>query len=118
MEDFLSCRKYRSDFTLKDVSSDTFLDRTYTRFYRYDYSTQPIIIPNLRDRYHLSEVGGVSVSDFYAIVVAEVEPNRSRVVVKDIRADHIILDQVVDSDEIETMGQDFVEWARHKYGEK
>ena len=117
MEDFLNCEIYRREYTLDCVDSETFFERTFTAFYKRDYRLPPVI-PNFRDRFHLSEVGGDSICDLYGIVVAEVAPNRSRIVVKDFRTEQFILDDEVDSEEIEKMGQEFVEWARNEYGEK
>lgn len=116
MEDFLNCKNYRRDFSLNCVDSETFFEMTFSAFYERD-ARKPPIIPNFRDRYHLSEVGGDSICDLFGIAVAEVAPNRSRVVAKDFRADQIILDDEVDSDELDRMGQEFVAWARHEYGE-
>lgn len=117
MEDFLSCNEYRRDFTLKNVDSATFFERTFSAYYKCDYRLPPVI-PNFRDRYHLSEVGGDSICDLYGIVGAEVAPNKSRVVVKDLQAEQFILDEEIDSGEIEKMGKEFVEWAQKTYNNK
>lgn len=111
METFLSCRNFRQDESLAEIGSESFFAKTFTAFYDYDYQTQPILRPNLRDRYHLSEVGGDSICDKYGIAVANVTAGSSRVVVKDLRHNIVILDKCVNSREIEEMGKRFLEWG-------
>lgn len=111
MKTFLSSSGFRQDESLAHVDSESFFTKTFTNFYEYDYQTQPVLQPNLRDRHHLSEVGGVSICDKYAIVVADVAAGTSRVVAKDLRKNIVILDECVNSGEIEEMGSHFLEWG-------
>ena len=114
MRTFLSCRAFRKDESLKDVDSESFFAKTYTAFYEYDYKRQPVLRPNLRDRYHLSEVAGTSICDKYGIVVADVAPGTSRIVVKEMRSSSIILDKYVESKAIEDMGRSFLDWGENE----
>lgn len=111
MKEFLANSDYRRDDSLRDVDSRTFFDKTFTAFYEMDYSIRPWLDPNLRDRYHLSEVGGDSICDLYGITVADIAPETSRIVVMDFRRDEILIDREFHTDEIGNMGQTFVEWA-------
>lgn len=118
MKNFLSCREFRRDDSFRNLDSKTFFERTFTDFYEYDYTNQPPVVPDYRQRYHLSGVGGDSIFDLYGIVVVDVSPEKSRVVVQDLRTEQIILDEEINSKEIETMGRDFVEWAQRVYDKK
>jgi hypothetical protein len=111
MQTFLSCRNYRQNESLAEINAESFFAKTFISFYDYDYKRQPILRPNLRDRYHLSEVGGESICDKYGIAVADVTAGTSRVVVKDLRHDVVILDYCVNSHDIEEMGKRFLEWG-------
>jgi hypothetical protein len=42
-----------------------FFERTFTDFYEYGYTTQPLVVPDYRQRYHLSGVGGDAIFDLY-----------------------------------------------------
>jgi hypothetical protein len=108
---FLTCRGDRLDESLAEVSSETFFAQTHTAFYEYDYRTQPVLRPNLRDRYHLSEIGGDALCDYFGITVADIDSRTSRVVVKDFRNDSFILDERLEPSDIEHACRQFVEWA-------
>ena len=111
MKTFLACRDFRRDTTLTNTDAAGIFAATFTAFYKYDYETQPVLNPNLRDRYHLSEVGGDSVSDKYGIVVAEVGDNISRVVAMDLQTDCLLIDETVSSEKLEKMGAEFINWG-------
>ncbi len=111
MKIFLACRDFRRDESLRDVDSESFFAKTFTDFYEYDYKTQPVVQPNLRDRHHLSEVGGDSICDKFGVVVAEVAPGSSRILVKDLRSNSILLDRLLESSAIEEVGKQFLKWV-------
>ncbi len=89
MEDFLECREYRRNDSLRNVDSRTFFDRTWTAYYEGEYVVGEIG-PNYRDRFHLSEIASDTIIDHYAIVVADVSGDRSRIVVKEFDSERII----------------------------
>ena len=113
MKEFLDISAFQRDDSLRGVDSKTFFDKTFTAFYETDYTIRPWLEPdpNLRDRYHLSEVGGDSICDLYGIVVAGISAETSRIVVKDFRREEIWIDREFKTGEIEKMGRPFVEWA-------
>lgn len=108
---FLSCCSDRLDESLAGVSSETFFAQTHTAFYEYDYRTQPVLRPNLRDRYHLSEIGKDALGDHFGIMVADIDSRTSRVVVKDFRSGSFILDERLEPRDIEHACRQFLEWA-------
>ncbi len=114
MKEFLDISAFRRDDSLRNVDSKTFFDKTFTAFYETDYTIRPWLEPdpNLRDRYHLSEVGGDSICDLYGIVVAGISAETSRIVVKDFRREEIWIDREFKTGEIEKMGRPFVEWTK------
>jgi len=114
MEDFLECRAYRRDDSLRNVDSRTFFDRTWTAFYEWDYRVLPNV-PNYRDRFHLSEIASDTIIDHYAIVVADVSDDQSRIVVMEFDTERIMLDGEIGTNEFNAMCRDFVDWANRNY---
>lgn len=114
MKEFLKNSVFRKNPAAKEQGPEELFASTFDAFYDYDYSSQPVLRPNLRDRYHLNEIGLGAIRDQYGIVVVEVAPNISRVVAKDLRTDQILLDHIVETNEIGRMGVQFIEWTEGK----
>ncbi len=111
MKEFLKYSKLRRNPSAKDVAPEKLFASTFDAFFDYDYSSQPVLRPNLRDIYHLNEIGLGALRDQYGIVVVEVSQNLSRVVAKDLQRDQIILDHLVETSEITSAGTQFIHWT-------
>ncbi len=66
---FLDCKKYRMRYDLADASSCKVFKDVYDAFFEYDYGSAPLQKPNLRDRFHLDDIGLGAVLDRYGIVI-------------------------------------------------
>lgn len=111
MREFLENAAFRRDESAGSKQPDELFASTFKAFYDYDYSRNPERRPNLRDIYHLNEVGLGATCDRFGIVVIEVADDSSRIIAKDLRSDIIVLDHLVASSEIARAGQEFIRWA-------
>ena len=114
MEDFLENRADRRDDSLRNFDSRTFFDRTFTDYYEGEYVVG-VVVPNLRDRFHLSEIASDTICDYYGIAVADVSAGKSRIVVKEFDSERIILDGEFETAKFDAMCQEFVDWATRIY---
>lgn len=110
--DFQASRAYRRNDSLERVSSTEFFSLTFDAFYNYDYASQPILLPNLRDRHQLSEIGMGALSDKIGITVADVSLGWTRIVVKDLRSNQIVADQTFPSSDLDEACNAFVSWGK------
>lgn len=114
MKSFIAMRDHRRNYEFNRCNAKKVFAKTFTAFYEGDYWSQPVTIPDLRQRYHFSEVGMDSMCDSFGIVVVEVEDNVSRIVAKDLRADRLIVDARIDTNEFYQAGYRFVDWAEEE----
>lgn len=112
-EDFLASKPYRH-YQSSD-STETFFQCTYEAFYNYDYASQPILRPNLRSRFQLSEIGMSALSDKMGISAAEYDDSQTRIVIKDLRKGSFVLDRLFDTKCLDGMCETYIFWAREKY---
>ena len=96
-------------------SSKVFFERTYDAFYKYDYGSQQMLSPNLRDRHHLSEIGMSALSDKVGIAAAESSDGRIRIVVKNLQSDDFLLDTSFDSRYLDRACDAFILWAKERW---
>lgn len=91
--------------------SDVFRD-AYDAFFSYDYATDPVVVPNLRDRYHLDEIGMGAVQDKYGLILVAMTKGLERVIVRDLRRDLFIADVSAPLGFAESVLDDHVKWGR------
>ena len=108
---FLENRDFRKNEDARGLSANDVFALAFDRFYNYDYSSQPILRPNLRDRYHLNEIGQGAIRDRYGIVVVEIAPDSSRIIAKDLRTNEVVADHLMKSSDFVAIGNQFIDWA-------
>jgi hypothetical protein len=91
--------------------SDVFGD-AYDAFFSHDYATDPVVFPNLRDRYHLDEIGMGAVQDKYGLILVATTEGLERVIVRDLRSDLFIADVWAPLGFAESVLNDYVKWGR------
>jgi hypothetical protein len=112
LHSFLENREYRVCPSVATLEVNSVFKQLFTEFYESEYGGAEQPGPNLRDRYHLSEVGMEAVIDKCAILMVDVDEVSSRIIVKDYRADRFVVDKWTKTSEFEEMANGFLAWAR------
>lgn len=86
----------------------------YDAFFSWDYTKDPVVSPNLRDRFHLDEIGMAAVRDRYGLVLVAASDGRERVLAKDLIQECFIAAVAVPSDFIESVLSDYIEWGQRQ----
>ncbi|MBL8817441.1 MAG: hypothetical protein JNL58_15545 [Planctomyces sp.] len=92
-------------------ASDVF-QAVYDAFYSYDYTKAPVVIPNLRDQFHLDEIGMGAIQDKYGLILVATSNSLERVIAKDLRQELLIADVSVPVGFVESVLREFIEWGR------
>jgi Immunity protein 42 len=102
----------RRERLFEHIPATEVFQTVYDAFFAYDYRKSPVLIPNLRDRFHMDDIGLGSVRDKYGIVIVASSMNTERIIVKDLRQDTIIADVVVPFGFVESVGGDYINWEQ------
>jgi hypothetical protein len=112
--EYHSTKNYRQVDSLADVTTDLFFQRAFDTFYNSGLSVQPIV-PNLRDRHHVSEIGMAALTDKVGVAVADFSSGDSRLVVKDLRENEFLMDQRLRTTAIENACNEYINWGRRAF---
>lgn len=102
--------RQRSSFAL-NLPDDVFR-AVYDAFFAYDYSKHPVEVPNLRDRFHLDDIGLGAIQDRYGLVVIVSSEGLERVIARDLRLELFIADVSMPIGFVESVLSEYVEWGR------
>lgn len=111
---FLDCKGQRMRTDLANANSDDVFKNLYDAFFDYDYSSAPLQKPNLRDKFHLDDVGLGAISDRYGLVIVDISDKESRIIVKKFSGSEFVADQKIPSDEVNKVFQDYLNWGESK----
>lgn len=109
---FLDCKVHRMRPDLATVESATVFENIYDAFFDYDYTSAPLEKPNLRDRFHLDDIGLGSISDRFGLVVVDISDSNSRIIVKNLVSSEFVADQQTASANVDSAFQDYLAWGK------
>ncbi|QVL33841.1 hypothetical protein KIH39_08020 [Telmatocola sphagniphila] len=93
---------------------DDMFRAVYDAFFAYDYSKDPVEAPNLRDRFHLDDIGLGAIQDKYGLILVVSLEGLERVIVKDLRQEQFIADVSMPLGFVESVLNEYIEWGRTK----
>jgi hypothetical protein len=94
------------------VSAAEAFRATYDSFYSYDYTTNPVLIPNLRDQFHLDEIGMSAIHDKFGLILIASPGGFARIIAKDLRQELIIADVSMPQGFAEAVLCQYIQWGR------
>jgi hypothetical protein len=103
---------YRRERLFGDASPDEILRSVYDRFFEYDYTKDPIVVPNLRDRFHLDDIGMGAMYDKFGVVLVGFSRDVERILAKDLRHCKVLSDVRAPFGIIESVLSLYIEWGR------
>ena len=111
---------YRREYSFEFLDSHDAFRAAYDAFFSYDYSTDPILIPSLRDRFHLDWIGMGAIQDKYGVLILQNSPNSDRIIVKDLNNGNFIVDILIKTRSVDNTLSDYITWfkARQEGEEK
>lgn len=112
MQIFCETAELRQGQLFEGVPATEVFQTVYAAFYAYDYSKSPVLVPNLRDRFHLDAIGMGATQDKFGLVIVASSEDAERIIAKDLREDQIIADVVVPFGFAESAGNAYIEWGR------
>jgi len=98
-----------------DELPDVVFRDAYDAFFSLDYTTDPGVLPFLRDRYHLDDIGMGAIHDRFGLIVVVTTGGKERVIVKDLRKECIIADISVPLGFVESVLSEYVEWGKSRW---
>ena len=104
--------RLRFERSFEGVPAVEAFQKVYDSFYNHDYTKEPAIVPNLRDRFHLDGVGMGAIDDKYGIVLLSNSFDFGRVIVKDLRVGTIIVDILISSGVVEEACREYITWGQ------
>lgn len=104
--------QYRRERLFTDSAPSYIFDIVYDGFFNFDYSSDRIVTPNMRDRYHLDCIGLEAIYDKYGVVVVGSSVDTERVIAKDLRNDTFIVDVKLCFGVVESALKAYVDWGR------
>jgi hypothetical protein len=108
---FIENARYRRERVFaQNVAAEEVLSQVYDAFFSWDYR-QGALSPNLRDRFHLDEIGLTSLQDKYGIVVVCTSEELDRVIVRDLVQGTVMADAPIRTGYAETVLESFSAWA-------
>lgn len=110
MRRFCEHLKERIDPRFAGDANVVFRD-VYEAFYSADYTACDPDVANLRDRFHLEDVGMGAIVDKYGIVVVSPSAKESRIIVKDWTRNGSIWECSLPFGDVERIGWEYVDWA-------
>lgn len=108
---FLECKAHRMRGDLANADSIAVFESIYDAFFDYDYGSAPPQSPNLRDRFHLDDIGLGAISDRFGLVIVDISENDSRIIVKKFADSEIVADQQIPSLEVDKAFQEYLTWG-------
>jgi len=115
---FLDCKGNRMRTDLAGADSDDVFKKLYEDFYdyEYDYSSASLQNPNLRDRFHLDDIGLGAISDRFGLLIVEISKEDSRIIVKKFADSVIVADQRIRSVDVDKVFQEYLKWGASQIG--
>lgn len=111
MRDFCQFSAHRIHPEFESMTSAEVFAEVYDAFYEFDYTLNKPEIPDLRDRFHMDDIGMTAVIDRYGIVLVAVSDKKARLLVRD-RADGGIYNEcTLEFGEVERVGMAYVAWG-------
>lgn len=92
--------------------ADHVFEEVYHAFYTADYTKCPVEVPNLRDRFHLDEIGMSAVLDKYGLVLVASSPAETRLIVENLVMNAILCDCPLRFGEVEEVGLAYLAWGK------
>ena len=111
-EELCTTEVYRRERLFHAASAANVFNKVYYGYFKYDYTINPIIVPDLKDRFHLDDIGLVSIYDKYGIVLVGCTNETERIIVKDLRSDIFLVDIQLPFGFVESALKDYVAWGR------
>lgn len=102
----------RCEWLFNETSPDDIFQAVYDGFFEYDYTKDPILTPNLRDRFHLDGIGMGAIQDKYGLVLVGSSSDSERIIVKDIRKHILLADVLLRFGFVESAVNAYSEWGR------
>jgi hypothetical protein len=118
MKVFCRYSDYRIVPSCATMSAEEVFEKLYQGFFGHDYTVSAPVVPNLRDRHHMDDIGMGAVVDKYGIVVVRPSASGQRVIVKDLARSAIIIDITLPDGVIEAAGADYIAWGEHEIGQE
>jgi hypothetical protein len=103
---------HRREMLFDAVSTGDVFRKVYDGFFEYDYTKDPILSPNLRDRFHLDDIAMGATQDKYGIVLVAHGVASERLIVKDMRRHSFLADLRLPAGHVESVLNSYVEWGR------
>ena len=107
------CNYRRSPFP--DELPDVVFRDAYDAFFSYDYTTDGGLVPYLRDRHHLDDIGMGAVHDKYGLILVVTSSGKERVIAKDLQKEVIVADISVPLGFVESVLSQYVEWGKSRW---
>lgn len=98
-----------------DELPDVVFRDAYDAFFSYDYTTDGGLVPYLRDRHHLDDIGMGAVHDKYGLILVVTSSGKERVIAKDLRKEVIVADISVPLGFVESVLSEYVEWGKSRW---
>lgn len=102
----------RREWLFHDTSPEDIFQAVYDGFFEYDYTNDPILNPNLRDRFHVDDIGMGAVEDKYGLVLVGSSTDAERLIVKDLRKGIFLADVSLPFGFVESVLNVYIEWGR------
>lgn len=83
----------------------------YDAFFSADYTEQLPEVPNLRDRFHMDDIGMSATLDKFGIVLVAPSVTSTRLIVKDLSLGTFICDCRLHFGEVEEVGKAYIAWG-------
>lgn len=108
---FIENARYRRERVFaRQTTAEEILLQVYDAFFNSDYR-QGAFFPNLRDRFHLDEIGLASLQDQYGIVIVTTSGDLDRVIVRDVVQGAVVADVAITTGNAEAALVTFSAWA-------
>ncbi len=109
---FCATEEFRHASRFGQNTPSEIFQRAYDDFFSWDYTKNQMIIPNLRDRFHLDGIGMGVIQDKYGLVLVESTDGGERIIAKDLIQEQFIGDVLVSLGLVESVLRDYIEWGK------
>ena len=91
------------------VDANSVFREVYEAFVAADYTVCDPDVANLRDRFHLDDIGMGAIVDKYGIVVVSPSAKESRIIVKDWSRNGVISEYSLPFGDVERIGWEYID---------
>lgn len=114
MRQFCQHQYMRIDRRFEALSANEIIAEVHDAFFHADPVDQFVDQPDLRDIFHLDDIGMSATIDKYSIVLVSPSALSARLVVKDWTAGGIVRECPLQFGDVERAGVEYVSWAHQK----